>query len=237
MTDPADDRQELERLVRRARTDLREWADSDEEDLGVALVELLAYVGDTLSAYQDRIANEAYLGSARGRRSTIRVEVDGERWHERADFAESGPDDRHFVITQEDGRAVIQFGDGEHGQRPESDSDVRVRYRSGGGASGNRSRFVGVRLQEGRVVIDADWNEPAGEFFGLYRAVVTDNTDPLLTRRLRVIVPEVTADVGVWAMACLPPGSIDEIPSVGDGVWVAFEAGDPDRPVWIGRLY
>jgi hypothetical protein len=41
-------------------------------DIGVALVELLAYVGDHLSAYQDAVATEAYLETARSRISVAR---------------------------------------------------------------------------------------------------------------------------------------------------------------------
>jgi Type VI secretion system/phage-baseplate injector OB domain len=217
---------------------MREWADSAEADPGVALVDLLSYVGDLLSSYQDRVADEAFLGSAAAQPAGIRVEVDGERWYRRADLANSGPRDQHFtVVRQDDGGTAIQFGDGEHGRRPPADSEVRIRYRSGLGASGNRNRFAGVRLQEGRVVIDADWNQPDGDFCGIYRAVVTDAADPLLMRRVRVLVPEVTGEDSVWAMACLPLGASDEIPSAGDALWVAFESGDPDRPVWIGRLY
>jgi uncharacterized protein involved in type VI secretion and phage assembly len=38
-------------------------------------------------------------------------------------------------------------------------------------------------------------------------------------------------------MACLPAGDTDAVPSVDDAVWLAFESGDPDQPVWLGRLF
>lgn len=47
------------------------WDDSP-ADLGVALVELLAYVGDELSYYQDAVMNEAWLQTARQRESVRR---------------------------------------------------------------------------------------------------------------------------------------------------------------------
>jgi hypothetical protein len=48
-----------------------EWTDRHEADLGITLVELLAYVGDQLSYYQDAVANEQFVETAR-RRSSVR---------------------------------------------------------------------------------------------------------------------------------------------------------------------
>lgn len=48
------------------------WKDRNLADLGVTLVELLAYVGDQLSYAQDAVATEAYLGTARKRVSARR---------------------------------------------------------------------------------------------------------------------------------------------------------------------
>ncbi len=49
-----------------------DWRERNPADMGVALVELLAYVGDQLSYYQDAAATEAYLGTARRRISVRR---------------------------------------------------------------------------------------------------------------------------------------------------------------------
>lgn len=48
------------------------WRERHVPDLGIALVELLAYVGDHLSYYQDAVATEAYLDTARQRISVRR---------------------------------------------------------------------------------------------------------------------------------------------------------------------
>ncbi len=48
------------------------WKETHVPDLGVTLVELLAYAGDYLSYYQDAVATEAYLGTARQRISVRR---------------------------------------------------------------------------------------------------------------------------------------------------------------------
>ena len=57
-------------LDRMART-MPGWRERNPADVGVVLVELLAYAGDQLSYYQDAVATEAYLGTAR-RRVSIR---------------------------------------------------------------------------------------------------------------------------------------------------------------------
>jgi len=52
---------------------LPNWTDRSEADFGVVLIELFAYVSDILSYYQDRVANEAYLGTATQRRSVAEL--------------------------------------------------------------------------------------------------------------------------------------------------------------------
>jgi hypothetical protein len=51
---------------------LPQWRERNAADLGVALVEVLAYLGDHLSYQQDAIATEAYLNTARRRESVRR---------------------------------------------------------------------------------------------------------------------------------------------------------------------
>jgi hypothetical protein len=46
---------------------------------------------------------------------------------------------------------------------------------------------------------------------------------------------DVTGDEPVWAAACLPVPEIQEGPAVGDGVWIALESCDPQRPIWLGQ--
>ncbi len=51
---------------------LPEWTDyTSEADFGNALLQLFAHMGDILSYYQDRIANESFLGTAQSRQSII----------------------------------------------------------------------------------------------------------------------------------------------------------------------
>ena len=76
-------------------------------------------------------------------------------------------------------------------------------------------------------------------FYGKYRGVVSDNQDPLMMGRVRATVPDVLGDQeSGWAMPCAPFGGNQTgffaIPTVGAGVWIEFEQGDPDYPIWAG---
>lgn len=223
------DRPQLEDLVHRARTELRDWTDTADSDPGVALLQLFAFVGDLLlSSHSERLAAEAHLGG--GRRNEIEVEVDGHPWHQVTGLAGSGAEDPHYLVSRrDDGASVIEFGDGVHGRRPPSNNSIGVRYRHAGA-------YSSVLLQQGRVIIDTDVSEePVRATCGVYRATVLDNADPLMHRRLLVRVPDVSGDEPVWAAACLPVPEIQEGPAVGDGVWIALESCDPSRPIWLGQ--
>jgi uncharacterized protein involved in type VI secretion and phage assembly len=76
-------------------------------------------------------------------------------------------------------------------------------------------------------------------YYGKYRGIVADNKDPLFIGRVRAKVPDVFGDEqSGWATACTPfAGSgagFFAIPDVGVGVWIEFEHGDPDYPIWTG---
>lgn len=79
----------------------------------------------------------------------------------------------------------------------------------------------------------------AGEWYGKYRGVVTDNRDPSGQGRIRTRVPEVLGEVETgWALPCAPyagdSSGVYLIPAPGTGVWIEFEAGDVSRPIWSG---
>ena len=59
-------------MLDRMATIAPDWTERNPADAHVALVELLAYVGDHLSYYQDAVATETYLGTARKRVSARR---------------------------------------------------------------------------------------------------------------------------------------------------------------------
>lgn len=76
-------------------------------------------------------------------------------------------------------------------------------------------------------------------YFGIYRGTVIDNIDPLNIGRIIASVPDVSGIVPTtYAMPCIPIAGKQMgtymVPQIGAGVWIQFEAGDPDRPVWSG---
>jgi hypothetical protein len=80
------------------------------------------------------------------------------------------------------------------------------------------------------------------KYYGKYRAVVVNNVDPLQIGRIQVIVPDVSAVAPTsWAMPCLPISGLNNgtfaMPLMGAGVWVEFEQGDPDHPIWVGGYW
>jgi uncharacterized protein involved in type VI secretion and phage assembly len=83
-----------------------------------------------------------------------------------------------------------------------------------------------------------------GRFYGKYRATVADAADPENRGRLRLRIPAVLGAevVSGWALPCAPyGGSADRgfffIPEKDSTVWVEFEGGDPDYPVWVGTFW
>jgi Type VI secretion system/phage-baseplate injector OB domain len=79
-------------------------------------------------------------------------------------------------------------------------------------------------------------------YLGKYRGTVAENEDPLSRGRLLLLVPDVLGvQVSSWALPCLPLTGIATgmfvRPSIGTGVWVEFEQGDPQRPIWTGCFW
>ncbi|MET1082792.1 MAG: putative baseplate assembly protein, partial [Burkholderiales bacterium] len=59
-------------MLDRLAVTMPDWQERSPADIGIALVELLAYTADHLSYFQDAVATEAYLGTARNRVSVRR---------------------------------------------------------------------------------------------------------------------------------------------------------------------
>ncbi len=79
-------------------------------------------------------------------------------------------------------------------------------------------------------------------FYGKYRGTVEENIDPMNIGRLLVQVPDVLGSVSSsWALPCFPAAGmqmgVHMIPPVGAGVWVEFEQGNPNYPIWTGCFW
>lgn len=89
-------------------------------------------------------------------------------------------------------------------------------------------------------------------FYGIYRGIVEWNLDPLEIGRVKARIPQihgmlpnVIGESGIapkslpWASPCfMGAGTFDsgqyDVPPIGSVIWVIFEAGDPESPVYIG---
>ena len=74
-------------------------------------------------------------------------------------------------------------------------------------------------------------------FGGMYRGIVLRTNDPLRLNRIQVAVPVVNGGNPLeWALPCLPPlaSAQQRMPLRGESVWVMFEHGISDHPVWMG---
>jgi hypothetical protein len=83
---------------------------------------------------------------------------------------------------------------------------------------------------------------PASSSFpAIYRGTVVDNVDPLNTGRLQVQVPSVAGTTSLWAVPCVPFASTSNgfltLPPVGAEVWLQFEDGNENLPVWAGGVW
>jgi len=80
------------------------------------------------------------------------------------------------------------------------------------------------------------------QFWGKYRGTVFDNVDPEFRGRILAMVPDVSTLLPTsWALPCVPlatlQGGTFVVPEIGDAIWVEFEHGDPDYPIWVGGYW
>lgn len=82
-------------------------------------------------------------------------------------------------------------------------------------------------------------NSNGSKYYGKYRGTVINNIDPMQMGRLQAQVPDVLGSTpSSWAMPCLPVAGIQMgayfVPPMGAGVWIEFEQGNLDDPIWVG---
>jgi hypothetical protein len=80
------------------------------------------------------------------------------------------------------------------------------------------------------------------KYYGKYRGTVVNNLDPEQRGRIQALVPDVLGITpSSWAMPCVPMAGKEQgffmVPQIGAGVWMEFEQGDPDYPIWVGGFW
>jgi uncharacterized protein involved in type VI secretion and phage assembly len=80
------------------------------------------------------------------------------------------------------------------------------------------------------------------KYWGKYRGTVVNNIDPEMRGRVIAMVPDISSVMPTsWAEPCLPVAGLQfgmfTVPMIGAGVWVEFEQGDPDYPIWSGCFF
>jgi uncharacterized protein involved in type VI secretion and phage assembly len=79
-------------------------------------------------------------------------------------------------------------------------------------------------------------------YYGKYRGTVINVEDPMRMGRIMAEVPQVYGLLpSTWAMPCVSFAGIQSgewaIPPLGAGVWMEFEQGDPNYPIWTGGYW
>jgi uncharacterized protein involved in type VI secretion and phage assembly len=82
----------------------------------------------------------------------------------------------------------------------------------------------------------------ANKHYGKYRGTVISNVDPMQSGRIMAMVPDVLGlSPSTWALPCVPFGGIQTgmfaVPAIGAGVWIEFEQGNIDYPIWTGCFW
>lgn len=80
------------------------------------------------------------------------------------------------------------------------------------------------------------------KWYGKYRAIVQDVNDPERRGRIRVQCPKVLGNyLSAWCEPCIPYATDFAgdyyVPPVGEAIWIEFEEGDVDKPIWNGGWY
>ena len=76
-------------------------------------------------------------------------------------------------------------------------------------------------------------------YFGKFRGTVINNIDPMQMGRIQALVPDVLGDLPIELGDAVSAGGRDaggnvHRAAIGSGVWIEFEQGDPDYPIWTG---
>ena len=98
------------------------------------------------------------------------------------------------------------------------------------------------------IELDTDTDTEADDFkdptryYGKYRGTVMLNVDPEQRGRIIAMVPDVQGLIPLtWALPCVPIAGMQEgvfmVPPISAKVWIEFEQGDPNYPIWVGGYW
>jgi Type VI secretion system/phage-baseplate injector OB domain len=83
--------------------------------------------------------------------------------------------------------------------------------------------------------------KPYKKFYGKYRGKVVNNIDPLFLGRIMAEVAAVPGAPMNYAMPCSPYAGPEvgfyAIPPIDANVWIEYEGGDPNYPIWTGCFW
>src|ERR1035438_5189858 len=83
--------------------------------------------------------------------------------------------------------------------------------------------------------------QPPRKHYGKYRGGRGDKPDPLKLGRVVAVCPAIGDSLLTWALPCVPWAGLQTgmfiVPPVGAGVWIEFEQGDIDYPIWSGCFW
>jgi hypothetical protein len=112
------------------------------------------------------------------------------------------------------------------------------------GDMGYVESFQGTGGASGDAGGDSNGSGDGGgrRYYGKYRGIVLQNIDPERRGRLMVQVPDVLGpSISSWALPCVPWAGLQMgayvVPPPQAGVWIEFEKGDPDYPIWTGFFW
>lgn len=78
------------------------------------------------------------------------------------------------------------------------------------------------------------------KFIGKFRGTVEENQDPLGLGRIQAKIPQITSKTG-WALPSVPYAGSGVgfffIPPKNANVWIEFEGGDTEKPIWTGCFW
>ncbi|MGH4012335.1 MAG: putative baseplate assembly protein [Pseudonocardiaceae bacterium] len=140
------------------------------------------------------------------------------RWHPVPDFHRSGPLDRHYTVDPLSGQ--IRFGDGQAGRvAPRGQNNVRITYRTGGGAAGNRAAGTITTLKSAVPYVDTVTNHERSQGGSPQESIerLYDRGPRVLRHRDRAVTAQDLEDIAFDASAevvrvrAVPPSQFDPL--------------------------